>query len=46
MYNKGVSLRDLGQYEEAIGYFDKVLVIDPNNVVALEYKQFATDNLG
>ena len=36
---KGLALYGLGQYEEAIRYYDKVLDIDPNNVVALENKQ-------
>jgi tetratricopeptide (TPR) repeat protein len=36
--NKGVALIGLGKYEEAIECFDKALVIDPNNVDALDSK--------
>jgi tetratricopeptide (TPR) repeat protein len=39
------SLFDLGRYEEAIRYYDKVLAIDPNNAFALSAKQLATNNL-
>ena len=35
---KGVSLNGLGKYNESITYFDKVLAIDPNNVLALNEK--------
>ncbi|TLX86737.1 MAG: tetratricopeptide repeat protein [Thaumarchaeota archaeon] len=32
--NKGVARIKLGRYEEAISWFDKVLAIDPKNVLA------------
>ena len=44
--NKGDALYDLGQYQEAIGYYDKVLAIDPNDVYALINKGSALDDLG
>ena len=33
----------MGKYEEAIIYFDKVLAIDENNVIALRNKELAYD---
>ena len=36
--NKGAALRHLGQYQQAIEYFDKVLAIEPNDVYALKNK--------
>jgi hypothetical protein len=36
----------LGQYNESIEYYDKVLAIDPNYVFALDNKRLAIDNLG
>ena len=38
MYNKGNTLYHLGKYNQAIGYYDKVLAIDPNHVKALNNK--------
>jgi tetratricopeptide (TPR) repeat protein len=35
LVNKGLSLWRLGQYQEAIGYYDRALIIDPNSVRAL-----------
>ena len=29
--NKGAAFIDIGKYQEAIEYFDRVLAIDPNN---------------
>ena len=29
--NKGAALIDIGKYQEAIEYFDRVLAIDPND---------------
>jgi tetratricopeptide (TPR) repeat protein len=43
---KGGALLVSRQYSEAIGYYDKVLTIEPNNVVALENKRSAFDKLG
>jgi tetratricopeptide (TPR) repeat protein len=45
LHNKGLALHNLGHYEEAIRYYDKVLAIDPNYVDALSNKQTAIDNL-
>ena len=39
-------LNDLGKYQEAITYYDKVLAIDPNFVYALNGKGVALDDLG
>ena len=44
-YNKGLSLRTLGYYHEAIKYYDRVLEIDPNNLNALYNKGFALVDL-
>jgi tetratricopeptide (TPR) repeat protein len=46
LMEKGFALQVSGQYNESIGYFDKVLAIDPNNVVALDNKRLAIENLG
>ena len=43
---KGVSLNSLGKYNESIVYFDKVLAIDPKNVLALNEKGNAFGGLG
>jgi tetratricopeptide (TPR) repeat protein len=43
IYNKGVILYQLGNYTEAIGYFDKALAIDPKDEDALYEK--GLDNL-
>jgi len=45
LINKGLALYNLGQYDEAIDYYDKALAIDPNNTLALTNKQLAIDNL-
>jgi tetratricopeptide (TPR) repeat protein len=45
LYNKGFGLQRLERYEEAIGYWDKVLAIDPNNKLAIDNKQLAIDIL-
>ena len=37
--NKAIALRNLGKYEEAIGYFEKVLAIDPSNTTTLKEKE-------
>ena len=37
---------DLGNYTQAIQYYDKALAIDPKNVDALNYKGLALDSLG
>jgi tetratricopeptide (TPR) repeat protein len=39
--NKGLALHDLGKYNESIGYYDKVLAIDPNYVKVLFNKGLA-----
>jgi tetratricopeptide (TPR) repeat protein len=36
--NKGMSLYNLGKFNESITYFDKALAIDPKNVAALDNK--------
>jgi tetratricopeptide (TPR) repeat protein len=43
--NIGHAVNQLGRYEEAISYFDKVLSIDPNYAVAQENKKIAQDRL-
>ena len=37
---------DIGKYQEAIPYYDKVLEIDPNNVNALSFKGLSLNRLG
>jgi tetratricopeptide (TPR) repeat protein len=44
--NKGTDLDDLGNYPEAILYYDKALAIDPQYVYALNNKGKALDDLG
>jgi tetratricopeptide (TPR) repeat protein len=38
LYNKGLALYHLGNYTGAIEYFDRALVVDPNDKDALYYK--------
>jgi tetratricopeptide (TPR) repeat protein len=45
LINKGTALSSLGNYPQAIGYFDKVLKIQPNNVKALNGKNTALEKL-
>jgi tetratricopeptide (TPR) repeat protein len=42
---KGFALFKLGQYEEAIGYYNKALAIDPNKALVLGNKRLAVNNL-
>jgi len=44
--NKGDALKNLGNYTEAIEYYDIVLSIEPNNTDALNNKGDALKNLG
>jgi tetratricopeptide (TPR) repeat protein len=46
LMEKGIALYDLGQYNESIGRYDKVLAIDPNHVDALNAKGAALYDLG
>ena len=43
--DKGISLADLGKYEEAIEWYDKALEIDSKYLHALIYKGLALKNL-
>jgi len=43
---KGSVLNSLGQYVDAMEYFDSVLEIEPNNISALKKKAFALAQLG
>jgi tetratricopeptide (TPR) repeat protein len=43
--NIGAALGSLGNFTEAIKYFDKVLAIEPDNVKALISKDKALGNL-
>jgi tetratricopeptide (TPR) repeat protein len=45
LYAKALVLHDLGQYEEATEYYDKVLAINPNDADALDNKQLAIGRL-
>ena len=42
--NKGLDLDNLGQYEEVIEYFNKILNIDSDFVDALEHKKLQKKN--
>lgn len=46
LVEKGISLDELGKYEEAINWYDKALQIDPKDVYALHSKGVALANLG
>gem|GEM_PF-924700 len=46
LVGKGSVLNSLGQYFDAIVYFDNVLEIDPDNISALKKKAFALAQLG
>ena len=46
LYNKGVALGKLGEYAQAIQYYDQALAIEPNYTGALVGKGFALDQLG
>ena len=39
--NKGLALKNLGKYQEAIEWYDKALKIDPNDIYALNNKGLA-----
>ena len=41
-----MTLDNMGQYEEAISWYDKALEIDPENAVVLYYKGIILSNLG
>ena len=43
---KDMVLDDMGKYEEAITWYDKALVDNPNYLDALNNKGYALDNLG
>ena len=44
--SKGMSLNSLGKFNESITYFDKVLSVDPKNIIALTQKANAFGGLG
>jgi tetratricopeptide (TPR) repeat protein len=46
LYNKGLDATNLGNYDEAIQYYDRSLAIDPNNVNALNEKGLTLVALG
>jgi Flp pilus assembly protein TadD len=46
VYEKGLALYKLGNYSQAVRYFDKALTIDPKDENALTYKGIALDYLG
>ena len=46
LINKGLALDNLGNYTQAIQYYDKVLAIDPKYVAALNNKGSALGRLG
>ena len=46
LIDKGDTLTDLGNYEDAITYYDKALAIDPNNATFLDDKGYSLSKLG
>jgi tetratricopeptide (TPR) repeat protein len=46
LVSKGAALRDMGQYEEAIVLYDRVLAIDPTDVYAIGGKADSLYGLG
>jgi len=46
LYNKALALDDLGRFDEAITYYNKVLAISPNDTDTLSNAGLALDNLG
>jgi tetratricopeptide (TPR) repeat protein len=46
LLNKGIGLQSLGKYQEAIGYYDRALAVEPNNLIALNKKGQALVGLG
>jgi tetratricopeptide (TPR) repeat protein len=46
LYNKGLTLDNLGNHTEAIVYYHKALAIDPKDIYALISKGLALGNLG
>jgi len=46
LIGKGTVLNSLGQYVDAIEYFDNVLEMEPDNISALKKKAFALAQLG
>ena len=46
LINQGKYLNNIGNYTEAIVYFDKVLAAEPNNTEALHGKGLTIDNFG
>ena len=46
LIEKGIALDNLGRYEEAIGYYSRVLAIEPDNFGALNNIGWALDRLG
>ena len=43
---KGDALNGLGQYEDALIFFDNALEVEPKNIVALKKKAFTLAQLG
>jgi tetratricopeptide (TPR) repeat protein len=46
LYDKGLTLSNIGNYAEATQYYDKALMIDPKNIHLLTDKGNALSNLG
>ena len=46
LYNEGYLMSNLGRYEDAINYFDKVLKIDPHHIDSLYFKGLTLSDLG
>jgi len=46
LIGKGAALNALGQYEDAMEYFDSALEIEPDNTYVLKKKAFTLAQLG
>lgn len=46
LLTQGLTLEDFGRIDEGIAYYDRALVIDPNDTDALYAKGYALDTLG
>ena len=46
MYNRGISLANLGNYKEAIKSYDKALELNPDDAKTIYEKAISMNNLG